>query len=104
MPKMRQKFGPLKKINKTTVKKVPKDKPIVYGIFTNSGKLQKVGRAKRGRAPQRILESANEIKEAKRQAKKFGFISTKTVEKAKKLETKLIKSRRPTFNKEKKGK
>jgi len=101
---MRKKFGPLKKISKTIIKKVPNDKPIVYGIFTNSGELQKVGRAKRGRAPQRILESANEIREAKRQARKFAAISTKTVEEAKKLETRLIKLRKPPFNKEKKGK
>lgn len=101
---MRKKFGPIKKINKTTIKKVPKDKPIVYAIFTGSGKLQKVGRAKRGRAPKRILESTKEIKKAKREAKKFAFILTETVKDAKKLESKLIKRRKPPFNREEKGK
>jgi len=50
------------------------------------------------------LESTNEVKRAKRQAKKFGFIPTKTVEEAKKLETRLIKLRKTPFNIEKKGK
>jgi len=101
---MRQKFGPLQKINQKNIKRVPKDKPGVYGIFTDSGELQKVGRAKKTRAPKRIVESANEIKEAKRQAEKFAFIPTATVQDAKKLETKLIRRRTPPFNKEKTGK
>lgn len=101
---MRQKFGLLKNINKTNVKKVPKDQPCVYGIFTESGNLQKVGRAKRGRAPKRIVESAQEIQDARRQAEKFAFIPTPTVEDAKKLETTLIRRRKPPFNKEKTGK
>ncbi len=98
-----KRFGPLKKINKTNLSKLP-DKPGVYGIFTNSGNLQKVGRAKRPRADERIAESAEEVREAGNQATKFGFISTKTVDEAIKLETSLIKKRKPPLNKEKKGK
>jgi len=101
---MRKKFSSLKNITKTNLKKIPKDKPGVYGIFTNSGKLQKVGRAKKSRLPERILESVQAIKNAKREAKKFAFIPAKTVEEAKKLETILILIRKPPFNKEKKGK
>jgi len=101
---MRQKFDPLKKITKNNLKKIPKDQPGVYGIFTDSGKLQKVGRAKKSRLPKRILESAKEIKTARREAEKFAFITTKTVEEAKKLETRLIRKRKPPFNKEEKGK
>lgn len=100
---MRQKFGPLKQINKINLKKLP-DKPGVYGIFTNSRNIQKVGRAKRHRANDRIVESQNKIRDAKKQAEKFSFIPTKTVEDAKKLETRLIESKTPPFNKEKKGK
>jgi len=101
---MRQKFDPLKKITKNNLKKIPKDQPGVYGIFTDSGKLQKIGRAKKSRLHKRILESAKEIKKAKREAEKFAFINTKTVEEAKKLETRLIRKRKPPFNKEEKGK
>lgn len=100
---MRKKFGPLKKITKPNLDKLA-ESPGVYGIFTKNGKLQKVGRAKRPRAPERIIESAEEIRQAKRQAEKFGFIPTPTVEEAKKLETRLIQQRKPPFNKEKKGK
>lgn len=103
MPKVRRRFGPLKTITKDNLNKLSNN-PGVYGVFTKSGKLQKVGRAKRYRPDERILESRNEIREAKGQAEKFGFIPTKTVEEAKKLETKLIKLRKPPFNKEQKGK
>jgi len=99
----RKKFGSLKKINKTNLKKL-RDNPGINGIFTDSGIIQKVGRAKRHRPDKGILESQNEIREAKRQAEKIGFISTKTVEDTKKLETRLIRLRKPPFNKEKKGK
>jgi excinuclease UvrABC nuclease subunit len=101
---MRKKFSLLKRINETDLKKVPKDQPGVYGIFTGSGNLQKVGRAKKGRVPVRIKESAQEIKDAKREAEKFAFIPTTTVEDAKRLETRLIRERKPPFNKEEKGK
>lgn len=101
---MRKKFVSIKKITKVTLKQLPKDKPGVYGIFTRSGRLQKVGRAKRGRLPERILESAREIREQKRQAVNFGVILTNSVEEAKKLETFLIRKRKPPFNKEQKGK
>jgi excinuclease UvrABC nuclease subunit len=103
---MPRKFNPLKKITKATIKKVSKKQPGVYGIFTNSGQLQKIGRAKKGRAPKRILESADEIKKAGKQAAKFSFIETETVEEAKKLETELLRKRKrkPPFNKEMKGK
>ena len=99
-----KKFSKLKTINKRNLKSVPKDKPVVYGIFTQKGRLQKVGRAKKGRAPIRIMESAREIRQSKREAKKFGIILAKSVEEAKKLETLLIKKRKPPFNKEKTGK
>lgn len=98
-----KRFGPLKKINKKNLGNLS-DKPGVYGIFTESGNLQKVGRAKRPRANERISESAEEVREAGRQATKFGFIPTKTVDEAIKLETSLIKKRKPPLNKEKKGK
>lgn len=100
---MRKKFGPLKKITNSNLDELP-DKPGVYGIFTKNGKLQKVGRAKRYRVDERIAESAEEVKAAKREAEKFGFIPTESVEDAKKLETQLIKLRKPPFNIEKKGK
>lgn len=100
----RQRFGQIKRVNKNNLGRLPKDQPGVYGIYTGSGKIQKIGRAKKGRAPERIAESTQEIKDARRNAEKFAFIPTTTVEEAKKLETRLIQKRKPPFNKETKGK
>ncbi len=101
---MRKKFVSIERITKATLQRLPKDKPGVYGIFTRSGRLQKVGRAKRGRLPERILESVREIRERRREAVRFGVILTNSVEEAKRLETFLIRRRKPPFNKEQKGK
>lgn len=100
---MRKKFGPLKNINKTNLNKIP-DKPIVYGIFTGGGSLQKVGRAKRYRGDDRILESQKEIQDKSHPAKKFSYIQTDSVEAAKKLETRFLRAKKPPLNKEQKGK
>ncbi|MBI2195466.1 MAG: hypothetical protein HYU48_00255 [Candidatus Levybacteria bacterium] len=96
---MAKRFGPLKNINKTNLNKLP-DKPGVYGIYTNGGKLLKIGRAKQHRLSDRINENVNDIDTAK----KFSVMLTKNVEDAKRLETKLIKSRKPPLNIEEKGK
>lgn len=96
---MRKKFGRLKNINKTNTSKL-ENSPGVYSIYSKTSRLLKIGRAKRNRPAERILENANEIV----QAKKFGFISTKTVQEAIRLETKLIRNRKPPLNIEKKGK
>lgn len=103
MPKKRKKFGRLKNITKTNIEDLP-DGPGVYGIFDEDGKFLKTGRAKRSRAHDRIKESVEEIRKAKAKPKKFAFIPTKNVEDAKKLETELIRKRKPRFNIEKKGK
>ncbi len=94
-----KKFIKLLNINKTNLKKI-QEGPGVYGIYTQNNKLLKVGRAKRFRPAERIQENADEIAAAK----KFGFIRTKSVKDAIKLETQLIKRRKPVLNVEKRGK
>jgi len=96
---MRQKFSNISNINKTNLAKI-QEGPGVYGIYTKSSKLLKVGRAKRYRPAERILENAEEIATAK----KFGFIPTESVQVAINLETQLIKTRKPLLNIEKRGK
>lgn len=96
---MRKRFGKLSNINKTSLDKI-QEGPGVYGIYSESNRLLKVGRAKRYRPTERIYENADEIATAK----KFGFIPTKTVRDAINLETQLISKRKPPFNKEKRGK
>ena len=96
---MRIRFGPLKNINKDNLGKLTAG-PGVYGLYTKGGDLLKVGRAKKNRPAERIVENLKKINEAK----KFAFIKTPTVDKAKQLETNLIKRRNPPLNVEKKGK
>lgn len=96
---MLTKFNKLMNINKTNLNKI-QEGPGVYGIYTRSNKLLKVGRAKRFRPTERILENAEEIATAK----KFGFIPTESVKDAINLETQLIKKRKPVLNIEKQGK
>lgn len=96
---MRKKFGTLKRINRNNLKQEV-DGPKVYGLYTENSKLLKIGRSKRGRTMDRIIESAKEID----RVKKYGTISTKTVKEAIKLETQLIRKRKPPLNREKKGK
>jgi len=96
---MRKRFGKLFNINKRNLNKI-QEGPGVYGIYSRSNKLLKVGRAKRYRPAERIRENAEEIA----RAKKFGFIPTKTVKDAIDLETQLIKKRKPPLNVEKRGK
>jgi excinuclease UvrABC nuclease subunit len=96
---MIKRFGKLLNINKTNLDKIHEG-PGVYGIYTQSNRLLKVGRAKRFRPAERILENAKEISTAK----KFGFITTNSVKDAIKLETQLIKKRKPVLNIETHGK
>lgn len=96
---MRTKFGRIKNINNRNMESLSEG-PGVYGLYTQRGKLLKIGRAKVNRPSDRILENVQKIE----QAKKYSFIKTQTVEDAKKLETTLIKRRNPPLNIEKKGK
>ena len=48
--------------------------------------------------------SVQEIRDAKREAEKFASIPTVSVEDARQFETRLIRRRKPPFNKEEKGK
>lgn len=72
-----KRFNKILNINKTNLNKI-QEGPGVYGMYTRSNKLLKVGRAKRFRPTERILENTKEIAEAK----KFGFISTESVKAA----------------------
>lgn len=96
---MRKRFSHIRAINKTNLAKLP-ESPGVYGIYTQNSGLLKVGRAKLHRVDERILENAMEIA----RAKKFSFVPTETVKEAIKLETSLIRTRKPPLNIERKGK
>lgn len=92
----RKHFGPLKKATDSNIKKLPDD-PGVYGLFTNAGTNLYIGKVKRFRADERVMEHKEK---GKIPFKKVGFIPTTTQEEALRLEQRLIKQRKPRYNKD----
>ena len=86
------------KFNKTELGKLPDNKPVMYKIKTESGKVNYVGVAKKGRVSERPKEHLPGEKDyvpgAKIQIEQFGSIAE-----ARKKETAAIKSIRPKHNK-----
>jgi len=85
--------------NKAAISKLPNDKPVMYKIKTDGGKVNYVGVAQRGRVQERLEEHLPSGKDyvpgAKIQIKQFGSIAE-----ARKKETAAIKSVRPKHNKQ----
>jgi len=83
--------------NKRSIGKLPNDKPVMYKIKTQGGKVNYVGVAKRGRVRERIEEHLQGEKDyvpgAKVQIEQFGSIAE-----ARKKETAAIKSIQPKHN------
>lgn len=92
----RKKFGPLKKPTKKNLQELTSG-PGIYSLNDKSGKPQYIGKAKKNRPDDRISEHKNVDKIP---FDKFGFIKTQTQEEALKLEKKLIKQRKPPYNKQ----
>ncbi|MBU1036739.1 GIY-YIG nuclease family protein [Patescibacteria group bacterium] len=91
-------FTNAKKFNKTNIKNIPEDKPIVYRLLNNSNKELYTGIAKRNRPHDRLLEHLNIKKEKISGATKIKIIQVPNLENAKKLEQRLIKKLQPKFN------
>jgi len=62
------------KYNKQGINQLPDDKPVLYRIKTESGNLNYVGIAQRGRVRERITEHLKEIPGAKVQIEQFSSI------------------------------
>lgn len=85
------------KYDKQGVSQLPNDKPVLYRIKTESGKMNYVGVAQRGRVRERISEHINKIPGAKVQIEQFSSIKD-----AQKKEINVIKRAQTKYNKEKK--
>jgi len=83
------------KYNKESLNQLPNDKPVLYRIETNSGNLNYVGTAKRGRAQERISEHLGKIPGASVHIEQFNRI-----EDALKKEANVIKRNNPKYNKQ----
>ena len=77
--------------NKTSISKLPNDKPVMYKIKTASGKINYVGVVRRGRVQERLKEhlsgGKNYVPGAKVQIEQFSSIAE-----ARKKETSVIAS------------
>jgi len=92
------KFTNVKKFNKTNIKNVPEDKPIVYRLLNNSNDDLYLGIAKRNRTQDRLLEHINLKKEKISGATKIKIAQVPNLDNAKNVEKKLIKQLQPKFN------
>lgn len=92
------KFTNAKKFNKTIVKNLPEEKPIIYRFLNNSGKELYDGVAKRNRVQERLLEHLNLKKDKIPGATKIKIAQFSNIEKAEKAEKQLIKKLQPKFN------
>ena len=92
------KFTNAKKLNKTNIKNIPENKPIVYRFLNNSNKELYTGVAKRNRTQDRLLEHLDLKKEKVSGATKIKIVQMPNIEKAEKLEKSLIKKLQPKFN------
>lgn len=81
------------KYNKEDISQLPNDKPVLYRIETESGNLNYVGVAKRGRVQKRISKHLGEIPGATVQIEQFNSISD-----AEKKEANVITMNKPKYN------
>ncbi len=92
--KRRQDMGAKKvKHNKNCVNQLPNDKPVLYRIETEAGKLNYAGVAKRGRVKDRIKEHLREIPGASVRVEQFSSIRDALTK-----ESRVIKRNQPKYN------
>lgn len=75
------------------VGKLPNDKPVLYRIETQSGKLNYTGIAKKGRVPDRIKEHVGKIPGSTVKIEQFSSIKD-----AANKEARVIKLHKPKYN------
>ena len=83
------------KYNKQGIDQLPNDKPVLYRIKTESGNLNYVGIAQRGRVRERISEHLDKIPGAKVQIEQFSSITD-----AQRKEVNVIKRAQSKYNKQ----
>ena len=84
-----------KKVNYNTsgIKKLPDDKPVLYRIETETGKLNYAGVAQRGRVQDRIQEHFGEIPGSTVKIEQFS-----SIKEARQREARVITRNRPKYN------
>ena len=87
------------KFNKSSIGKLPNDKPVVYKIQSESGKNNYTGIAKRGRVQERIAEHLPGSKDAVPGAK-VKIQQMNSIDDARKTESRIISRTKPKHNKQ----
>ena len=83
------------RFNKSSIAKLPNDKPVLYRIETESGNLNYAGIAKKGRVQDRLKEHLGIIPGAVVKIEQFSSIAD-----ARKKEANVIKRNKPKYNKQ----
>ncbi len=84
-------------LNKSSIKKLPNDKPAIYRIQTAGSKTNYVGVAKRGRVPDRIKEHLPDGKDPV-PGVKVKIEQMLSIDAAKEKEANIISRTRPKYN------
>ena len=85
--------------NKDGIDKLQNNKPVVYKIFTGSGRNNYTGSAQRGRVQGRLLEHLPQGKDYI-PGSKIQIEQMPSIEEAKARETRVIKRSKPPYNKQ----
>ncbi len=96
------KFSNARKFNKTNIRNIPEEKPILYRLQNNPGDELYAGVAKKGRVQERLGEHLALKKEKIPGAAKIKFAQFSSIEKAKRAEKQLIEKLEPKFNEQNK--
>ncbi|PCJ57008.1 MAG: hypothetical protein COA73_11315 [Candidatus Hydrogenedentota bacterium] len=86
--------------DKKGIESIAKDKPIVYTIENSAGTNIYTGIAKRGRVEERLKEHLPGGKDPIRGGTKVRIEQKPSIDAAKKSETRIIKSKKPSQNKQ----
>lgn len=81
------------KYNQQGIGQLPNDKPVLYRIETDGGKLNYTGVAKRGRIRERVAEHLGEIPGGTVRIEQFSSIKD-----AQEKEARVIKKNQPQYN------
>ncbi len=96
------KFSRTKSFTKANIQNVPDNKTVVYKIKNDTGKNLYTGIAGRGRVRERLLEHKELKGESIPGATKFQIAQVENKDRAKKIETQIIKKEQPKFNEQNK--
>lgn len=96
------KFGRSKTFTKSNIQTVPDNKAVVYIIKNSTGQNLYTGIASRGRVQDRLLEHKELKKESIPGGTRFQVAQVENKDRARKIETQIIKKEQPKFNEQNK--